>query len=110
MSEFPTQSTYVAPFTITDRDGLKLGLKNADITYAIAENRGSGETLIEYTDADPEVEVQPDGETGLVEVTVGAEDITFTGTVQEELRVERTEGNVAVSQRRVTFSQTVTNA
>jgi len=110
MSSFPTKSTYVAPFSVVDRDGSPLELQGAEIEYLITLRRGKGETLFEANRDAPEIEVEPDSETGLVKVTVGAEDITFTGSVWEELRIRQPDASVAVSLRKVRFEPRATNA
>jgi len=105
---FPTNSTYRAPFTVTDRDGNALDLSDSSIVYAIAEHRG-GEPLYRVTDADAALTVEPSGERGTIEVTVPADEIVWTGTVIEELRVTRGDTSLVVSQRPVTFIDVVTD-
>lgn len=111
MSEsYPTQSTYVAPFTVTDRDGDLLNLTGADIEFVIAQTRGGDDRLFEATDSDSVIEIEPDGNTGVVEVTIPATDITWTGTVWEELRIRQPNASVAVSLRDVRFEPRTTDA
>jgi|APHM01.1.fsa_nt_gi hypothetical protein len=105
---FPTASTYRAVFTVTDGSGdpLPVGSNTeATFTYVIARTRG-GDAI--YT-ADPsEIEVEPDGRTGVVEVTIPADDIFWTGGVTEELRLSRVDTSVVISQRRVVFTDATT--
>jgi len=109
MSEFPTKSTYVAPVTITDRDGDPLSLSGAEIEYALSEYESGGE-LYSASDGDSAVEIEPSGETGVVRVTVPATEITWKGRVWEELRVRQPDASVAVLKRQVRFSQVATEA
>lgn len=107
MSSFPAASTYEAQFTINDNDGSPLELANAAITYVFTRRLGGDQVLLELTDGDDAVEVEPDGETGVVDVTVPAADVP-EGTVFEELRVDLTDRSTVVSQRSVTFDPVTT--
>lgn len=104
----PTSSTYEAPFTITSRDGEPLSLGSADIKFAISERINGDGSLFETSDTDDAVEVEPDGKTGEVVVTIPAEDVTWTGTVFEELRVSLGRESLVVSQRSVCFEPVAT--
>jgi len=106
---FPTNSTYVAPFTIVDREGDPLDLTDPDIQYQISKNQG-GPSLVSLDETANTVTVEPDGKKGVVEVLVPANDVAFTGLVWEELRIRRTNANVAVSQRTVKFFDVATQA
>ena len=101
---FPTNSTYVAPFTITDRSGDPLS--PTAVTYAISERRG-GSPILTKTDGDPGVTIDPDGDAGVVEVELGPSEVPV-GTVFEELRVESGGETTVVTQRSVTFADTAT--
>ena len=109
MPTVPTTSTYVAPFTITNREGNALNLATADIEFAITTKRGGGETLFDATDGDESVVVEPDNETGSVEITIPAEVVTWSGVVFEELRVSLGGESLVVSQRSVRFEPVATH-
>lgn len=106
-NEFPTSSTYVAPFTVTDRENEPLDLTGADIEYVITTTRG-GEIVYEVTADDPEITIEPNG-VGTLTVTVPAADITFEGLVWEELRIRQLGASAAVSQRTVEFVPVATD-
>jgi hypothetical protein len=106
---FPTASTYRAIFSITDDAGdpLPVGEETeSTFEYAISQTRG-GEAIYRADVSD--ITVEPDGATGVVEVTVGADEIFWTGAVVEELRLTRAGTSVAVSQRRVAFTDATTD-
>lgn len=105
-NEFPSDSTYRAPFDISDRNGEPLDVSNASVQFVLSERRGRGEIVFEATDDNREVDIHPEEITGRVEVTVPASDVP-TGVVFEELRVTLDE-SLVVSQRSVSFTPTVT--
>lgn len=106
--EFPTGSTYRAPFDVTDRNNDPLDLSTTEVRYAISEGR-AGDELFRADETDTTVEVEPDGETGRIRVTIPASQLTWTGTVIEELRLTRSTTSLVVSQRPVTFVETLTD-
>ena len=108
MPTVPTTSTYEAPFTVTNRAGEPLSLATAEIEFAISSKRGGGETLFEASDADSAVAVEPEDTTGEVVVTIPAAEVTWTGTVFEELRVSLGSESLVVSQRSVRFEPVAT--
>jgi len=109
MSEYPSNSTYVAPVTITDRNGDPLVLSNADVTYALTEYESGGEEYFGATEADSAVEIEPNNQTGLVRVTVPADAVTQARDVWEELRVAQPGTSIALLKREVTFTPAATD-
>lgn len=99
----PAGSTYQAPFEINDRGGNPVDLSGASVKYLIAERSDGRGELFAADETDSPVRVEPDGETGRVEVTILADDVDWTGTVFEELRVEKGVESLVVSQRAVRF-------
>jgi hypothetical protein len=60
--------------------------------------------------ADPDdITVEPDGQTGVVEVTIQASEIFWTGVVIEELRLTQPDSSAVVSQRSVAFAPVTTD-
>jgi len=104
---FPAFSTYTAPFTITDREGNPIDLSSAEVTFSMTRESTGDESLFTATESDSAVEIQPGGETGLVEVTVPASEVP-EWTVFEELRVSLGGTSIVVSQRTVTFESVAT--
>lgn len=109
MPTVPTTSTYEAPFTVTNRDGEPLSLGSGDIKFAISERSDGEGTLFEADDTDDAVTVEPDGTTGEVVVTIPADEVTWTDTVFEELRVSLGRESLVVSQRSVRFEPVATS-
>jgi hypothetical protein len=106
---FPTASTYRAVFSLTDAEGdpLPVGADTeSTFTYTIARTRG-GEAIYQADPAD--IVIQPDEQTGVVEVTIEADEIFWTGVVIEELRLTRAGSSIAVSQRPVAFTAATTD-
>lgn len=102
---FPTDSTYIAPFSITDRAGEPI--TPTSVKYALSERRG-GEPLLTKTDADSAVGIEPDGEAGVVEVELAPDEVPV-GVVFEELRVASGGATLVVEQRAVTFREVTTS-
>jgi hypothetical protein len=109
MLTVPTTSTYEAPFRINDRNGEPLLLDSADIKFAISKWIDDDENLFEASESDAAVSVEPDDTTGKVVVTIPAQDVTWTGTVLEELRVSLSGESLVVSQRSVEFESVITS-
>jgi len=105
-NKFPSNSTYRAEFTIVDRDGDPLNLSSAELSYVLSENLGQGPTLFDATEQDTSVVVEPNSETGRVDVTLEPSQVP-EGKYYEELRVSL-DGSIVVSQRTVFFSETIT--
>jgi hypothetical protein len=104
---FPTDSTYRAPITVLNRDGDPLdNLDTTDLRYRISDGRG-GEKLFEATEDDSEIQV--DTQNGVVTVEIPASEVTWTGSVWEELRVSPS-GSVVVLQRTVSFYKVATDS
>ena len=105
---FSTAATYRAPITVTDRGGDPFDFEESDIRYAVTTRLGGGETLFEADRGDDAITVEPDGEAGVVRVEIAASELTWTGTVFEELRVSRGATSTVVLQRSVTFGESAT--
>jgi len=103
---FPTDSTYRAEFNITDPEGNALDLTGVSLSYALSENPDRGPVVFETSEGNDPVEVEPNGNIGLIEVTLTPDKVP-EGNVFEELRVSLEE-SLVVSQRSVFFSGTIT--
>lgn len=99
-------SHYVARFSLTDRDGEPIQLDEKDIEYVVTTRLGGGDELFSAGTDDPEVRIEPDDETGRVDVQLDASDVEWSGIVFEELRVTPAENageSIVVEQRSTTF-------
>ena len=104
---YPTDSTYRAPITVLNRQGNPLSsLDTADVRYRISSEQ-AGETLFEAAETDSEVQI--DAQNGVVTVEIPAVEVTWSGSVWEELRVSPS-GSVVVLQRTVYFYDVATGA
>lgn len=105
---FPTASTYKAQFTINNSDGQPLNLQTADIKFVVVLGYGTDEILYEKADTDDSMTVEPDNETGTVVIEIPAEELTWDGTVFEELRVNVGGVNAVAIRRKVEFDDVTT--
>jgi len=106
-----SETDYEAEYTITDSDGTAVDLSGTDVsvTYLVTTREGGGETLLEKTEADVGLVVEPNGDTGVVRVELDADEVTWTGTVFEELRIETNQINEVPIQRSVRFGATASD-
>jgi len=110
--EYPTQSTYRVPVTVTDREtGDPVDLTAADITVVITESRAGDTELFRATEADSEIDTS-DAIDGEVTLEIPATDVEWLGVVWEEWRITfpSTNKSAVVTQRSILFTDTATDA
>ena len=85
---FPTDSTYIAPVTIPETvDGISLDLTQAMISVTITEVQGGDTILYQTTIDDADLNIR-DIEEREVMLEIQPADVTWTGVVWEEWRIE----------------------
>lgn len=113
MVVYPSKSKYTSIITVTDDVGDPVNLRNADtVEYIITSRKGTGEELYRTNrDSDPDFTVREnDGEFNIVEIFIEANEVTWSGTVWEELRVRFDEDqSTIVFQDPVLFNDVISN-
>lgn len=106
--EYYERATYRVPVTVTDQNDDPVDLTEARIDYMLTDQRGGGETLLQYSDDDLEVQMT-DAANGEFLVAIDADQITWTETVWEEIRISLPGSTKPIVQRDVQFDEAATD-